>query len=393
MNDELMQRWRDGDAKAATAVRNAVRSVAERVLSHPALLAAAGPTSSARLRRDDLRRELTAQIAKEVLSRRADNATQLTAMALMVAGRHAVTALQENHPPTNDAHLPPPVAVTLALAPGGLVGRVREAADRHLEHCPHCKNDLRLLERVVAAHEAADPEGPEHEELVEEASRMDALFAEAEADLRGSLKREASAPAPARRPTRGSTRRVLPGNSPEKPRRPWVFAIPLVALVGVGVWVYQSGGGGALPGAPIPALSALADQTPPEVARISDLPPEVQFAVSDLAKGDCRTAAGRVRSARNKRPDEPRLFLIEGAAFVCAGDASKALGVFDDLDALLADAAPPRAVHWYRAQAHLLKGEGALAVALLELAITHDPKHREAAQAQLSRVRQMVSGG
>ena len=390
MDNELIQRWRDGDVKATTAVRNSVRSMAERVLSHSAVLAGAGPSAGARLRRPEKRRELTAEIAQEVMRRRVDNAAQLSAMSLMVAGRHAIAALQESHPQGDDAHLPPQVAVTYALAPNGLMPRVREAAERHLERCRYCAADLRILARVVAAIEAGETEGWS----TERPPRTGLLGSrgsspEVQADLQGKPSgRPASKPKA--RPPAKSVGRCSRERGQRSERSPWVFAVPAVALLGLGAWMATGEKANpidALGGVSTAQLRQIADQTPPEVSRVSDLPPEVQFAVSDLTTGNCQTAAGRLRLAR-EAAEEPRLFILEAGSYVCAGDGRKALSVFDELDsAVEAGARLPVVAHWFRAQAHLLAGEAGPALEQLELAIVHDPKHRKAADAQVQALR------
>ena len=103
MDDALVARWRAGDAKASTAVRNAIRSTAERVLSHPALDGAVGPQAAAELEDDDRRRDVTARLAQDVMRRKASNAAQVKALAIMAASRHAVEAMQSAWPKTDGA--------------------------------------------------------------------------------------------------------------------------------------------------------------------------------------------------------------------------------------------------------------------------------------------------
>jgi hypothetical protein len=95
-----------------------------------------------------------------------------------------------------------------------------------------------------------------------------------------------------------------------------------------------------------------------------------------------------MRSARSQQPDAARLYVLEAASQVCAGDAKKALAALSDLDSMLDGRAPPKASHWYRAQAHLLRGEGVEALKALGDTITHDPKHRKEAD----RLRTAVQG-
>lgn len=389
MDDALIQQWRDGDARATTAVRNTVRSTAERMLGHPLLIQSAGPSAAARLRREERRREITGEVAQEVMARKVSSAAQLSAMTLMVAGRHAIVALQEAHPPAEDAHLPAQVAVTYALAPSGLMPRVREAAARHLERCPHCAADQRTIQRLVASLEAAEPELVEDVQEATEGPGVEELFAAAAADLSSG-----SAPRPERpRPRKGKGGRVLPAPDPEPSRgRGLVAAAVVVALVGGGLWWATRNTGPSLTGGNDPALAALADRSPPEVGRLRDLPSEVQFAVADLAAGDCRTGAGRLRSARGQQPDSARLYVLEGAAFVCAGDANKALGVFSALDSMLNGQPPPNGAYWFRAQAHLLRGEGNAALKYLSDAEVHDPKHRKEATRLKAEVEAILGG-
>lgn len=380
MDDALVARWRDGDAKATTAVRNATRSIAERVLSHPALADVVGPQALMRLQSDERRRDLTAEIAAEVMKRRADNAAQLTAMSLMVAGRYAVEFMQEGWPKTDEAHLPPQVAVTLALAPNGVAPRVKEAAERHLASCKRCSDAIRVVDRIVKTQEAIDRD-TDHASLVEEAARVEARNA-AERARRAERKR---APSPRAAPAPAKARKTH-RDPPKKGLHPAFYAIGLLGVIGVGVWWSQRGGGtaGTGPNRTVEGLAALADRSPPDVGRLADLPPEVQFAVGDLANGDCRTAAGRFRSARQKVEDIPRLYVLEAGSQVCAGDARKALKALDDLDALIAEKGGelPRQTHWYRAQAALLRNQADVALIALGDARLHDPKHREQAAAQ-----------
>jgi hypothetical protein len=384
MDDALVSRWRDGDAKATTAVRNGVRTIAERVLSHSGLSGVVGPQAAARLQSGDQRRELTADVAREVMARRGDNAAQVTAMTLMVAGRHAVESMQEGWPKSDESHLPAQVSVTLALAPHGVAPRIKEAADRHLESCRRCVEALRVIERIVRTQEAMD-HGTTHDELVNEAARAEARLASGE-------RAGPSAPPRRRPPKRSATPRKVDRDTDSK-RVPIAFlAVPFVALLGLGGWLWMSRDKGAdgdgLPAGPVKGLAAIADRSPPEVENLSDLPPEVQFAVGDLASGDCRTASTRFRSARSSAPDEPRLFVLEAGALVCAGDGRRALRALTALDELVVEKGgeTPRGAHWYRAQANLLGGNASAALLALNDTRLHDPKHRKLAAAQISAV-------
>lgn len=388
MDDALIQEWRGGQPHATTAVRNAVRSTAERVLGHPLLLQHAGPRTLARLRSEEERREATQAVATEVMSRRVTTAAQLSAMSRMVAARVAVEALQESHPPGEAAHLPAPVAVSHALAPDGLLPRVRDAAARHLERCSHCANDQRILKAIAAA--LVEPVSIEPLPAAEPApaADVDALYAAAAADL-GAGARPRPRPAGSSK-ARSKPARVLPDPEPE-PRRAWVgFAVLTAGIAALGVWLALGGDAPVLPSARNPALAELADRSAPDVGRLRDLPGEVQFAVADLASGDCRTAAARMRAARSQQPDAARLYVLEAASQICAGDGKSALAALADMDSMLDGQRPPKASHWYRAQAHLLRGEGTQALAALGETVAHDPKHRKEADQQRTDIQGML---
>lgn len=390
MDDALVARWRDGDAKASTAIRNAIRSTAERVLSHPALDGVVGPQAASELSDDGRRRELTARLAKDVMRRQAANAAQVKALAIMAASRHAVEAMQSAWPKTDDGHLPAQVTVSMALSPAGLAPRVREAAERHLENCKRCRDAIHVVDRIVRTQEAT-VEDTRREDLVAEAARAEARAADvARQKAREARKRRSEGKAVKSKPKRRKLDR-----DPERKRLPAaVYGLVALAVVGGGVWLWmgRDGGGATEKTGPVAGVAALADQSPPEVGRLADLPPEVQFAVGDLASGDCRTAAGRFRSARAQAKDKARLYVLEAGAFVCAGDSRKAKRALDDMDDMTAEKGGmvPHSASWFRAQAQLLDGEAAAALISLSDARINDPKHREQAAEQVRAIEALL---
>ena len=397
MDDAMVLRWRDGDPTAATAVRNAVRSVAERVLGHPALHAALGPAPRARLRNEELRRETTAKIAVEVMRRGADAANELKVLALMSAGRLAVEALQEGRPEhEGERHLPPPLAVALVLYPDGVNPKMRGALDKHLEACPACREDLRIFDRIVSSLDAVDHEVT-RDDLAEEARKVDAALAQT-VDLEEALRaaaREHGRPerrAPERPSARPEGARVLPGVSPEVRPSPLRALLPVLVLIGLlAAWFFSRGDAPSRLGHS-DAVRELADVRPPEVQRIADLPPGVQQAVGDFARGDCRTGAGHLKVLQRQHPDELRLPVLEAGALVCAKDPRRALQVLEELEGRIpagSGAVPQR--HWVAAQAWLLSGEPDPAVDALRRAEIEDPRHRDQARAQLARIRELLS--
>jgi hypothetical protein len=129
-------------------------------------------------------------------------------------------------------------------------------------------------------------------------------------------------------------------------------------------------------------VALLADLSPPPVARLSDLPAETQLALRDLSMGDCARAATRLRDIREAFPDEARLYLLEGASFVCNGDGRRALVTFDALDRAVEDRGlkRPRQLPWYRAQAQILEGDLEAALESLGEVDRVDSRHRGAAR-------------
>lgn len=402
MDDALVERWKSGDASAATAVRNAVRSWAERVLGHPALLGALGPGSRARVGNEEERREVTARIAAEVMRRDAGGANQVKALALMAAGRLAIEALQEGRPahPSGGRHVPPPIAVAMVLYPDGVNERVRTAIERHLEECPACREDLRVMDRIVRNLDAVDHQVT-RSDLAEEARKADARLAET-VDLEQVMREAAQAEreraarstaVPPRRPAPGRSK-VLPGLDPAPKSSGLRAILPVVglAVVGLAIWMGSSDAEVTV-AARHDGVAALAVTDPPEVGKLSELPSEAQLVVADLGRGDCRQAAGRLPALQSKRPDDLRLLVLEAGCLVCAQDGRRALRVLDELEERIEEGADgARQRHWVRAQALLLEGRATEAVEALRQAEAVDPRHRDQARALADRVVMVTSG-
>ena len=83
-------------------------------------------------------------------------------------------------------------------------------------------------------------------------------------------------------------------------------------------------------------------------------------------------------------PDEARLYMLEGASFVCAADGRRALLSFEDLERAVEERGlkRPRQVPWYRAQAQLLVGDAEAALESLSEVDRVDARHRLAARKQ-----------
>lgn len=376
MDDALVARWRDGESAATTAVRNAVRTTAERVLSNPALRHAEGSGGRALIDNEERRRELTGAVAKEVMSRKADTAAAVTAAALMVSARVAVEAIRVGRPRTGTGHFPAPATISIALSPESLPAANREAAERHLAECHACADDCRLVREVVrsASTMVHDTSHAEIDEAVQGEAGQESEDGgeEAEPERR---------PRPIRAARRGTPFR--PAEAPQKgPGLRGLLPLLLIGAALGGYWYNERQKEQAVQN--IPAIAAFADRTAPTVGADEEIPTYIEEAVRNLRDGDCRTAAARFRVARRGHPAERRLWLLEGASWVCAGEGREALAA---LDPLSRDAARPPLTDWYRAQALLLSGNAAAAVSALDAVSNTDSRRATQAREQAAAVR------
>lgn len=405
MDEALVTRWRQGDPNARPGVRNGLRAIADRVLSHPGILDALPPQELAGFAREDRRREKVTDIAREVMERGAQSVTQLTAMTLVVSGRKVVEALQRDRADSGEAHLPPQVTATLAVAGDALSAIMREAAQRHLDGCAACARDIDLLHRAMRADggalaEAEDLQIPElqpGQELAEAAPedapdpgrllRPDGQGAKAPAAappvVAPPAARRAVAPA-ARAAT--SSRRPRFSRTPEVRQSPLRLAMPVVVVF---LGLFAAWWWGLRPPhtpATIQRLSALADRSSPRIQLgREDLPEDVALAQMELNRGDCRSAAARLLGARREAPEDGALALWEAQAWVCAGEGEKAQRVLEL--ATKRGLALPRGEAWVRANAALLNGDAPTALVALGHVVEADPRNRDAARLLSERVR------
>jgi hypothetical protein len=407
MDDALIERWKAGDANATTAVKNAIRSIAERVLSHSSLGPLLGPTSRARFRSDERRREATATIAQEVMKRPPANAAQLKAAALMASCRLAVEGTQEGRPNTGEAHLPPPVAVTLALAPHSLQGRMREAADKHLSNCGACREDIRVVDGIVRTWDAADTEATREdlagaiqgsEVEADLAAAMQAAMEESESgEVRGGAPGRAAARTPGATklatnaasggPAGGKTR--AKGTSKGVPQEEsgggrgivLVISAAVVGLIGGAIWYFQGEEPKVEKLVVVKGAKELADRSPPLIENLPGASQDLQLAKDAFAAKDCRSGAARLVKVQANPSDQPRIAIWEAGAWVCAGDGRRAQKALAKATGLGASGE----ARWVEAQAHLLNGDPNSALNALSL-IT-DPTFTGKASALIEKVR------
>jgi hypothetical protein len=305
------------------------------------------------------------EIADELMERQAGGASRLRAAAMMRSIQEAITRLQALPERRGDTHLPPQILSALGLAPEGLGKAMTEASQRHLADCPVCRRDLALVKELSASLpqngrarsvESGTGSAPIPLEVAASRSRDGT---ERGIDFRGE--RDVVAP-----------RRLL---------SVWL----LVAVAAIALWLVSTRET-PIDSAELEGVARLADLSPPPIQRLSELPRETQVALQELSQGQCHSAATRLRGLREAHPDEPRLYLLEGASFVCAADGRRALISFDELERAVEDRGlkRPRQIPWYRAQAHLLEGDVDGALKSLEEVERVDAQHRSAAR-KLSR--------
>jgi predicted Zn-dependent protease len=162
-----------------------------------------------------------------------------------------------------------------------------------------------------------------------------------------------------------------------------VGIIVLVGAIGAGVFALRGGGAPAVSGAPNAALRPLAVRDPPALPTGAGMPSDLSLVGADLKNNDCRTAAGRARQLRLANPSIGALQLLEGAAFVCAGDGAKAIKA---LEGARSEPSAPGRAEWLRAQAFLLEGRGAEAIAALKAAQAAAPDEATRVRGQLQQV-------
>jgi hypothetical protein len=192
---------------------------------------------------------------------------------------------------------------------------------------------------------------------------------------------------PTDRPVRRRKRRSRPATGKHSWPSPWT-AWPLFVVLGAFLWLGWTQRGGELSLRVDDRLPRLVDRTPPLAPPASSLPAGAKDAIRDLKRGDCHSASARLRTTRRKRPEHVALRLLEGAAFVCAGNGAEALDAVRPLEGQVAGGEVP----WTLARAHLLLGQPEPARRHLAQVLRVDPALSGRARALLIRVAEVESG-
>lgn len=384
MNDELVLGWRSGDPTATTAVRNGLRALASGLLGTPDHGLPEPERSD-----PDVRRELAASVAREVMQRGGSSTDELMGLAVMVTARLVIQTCRDRRPPlasgpSAEGHLPPQLVVSVALAADSLSAHVRTMAERHLADCADCRKEADQVRRLLRGGfttaaprplpvagstpvptpiAPASPEAPGGARAGWNDGRI-GLPAILESEPTQEVARPAPTPPhiPARPPAAKSPVRLQRARprSEEGGLRTWWPVLAIAAVLGVLVALRQQESAQA---ERVPELTSIAIRTAPPIPDASTFPSNARSALLDLEKGDCRLAALRLRTARLQNPDRSDIALTEAGAWVCAGGGDEAAAALAEVERLVQSPEPE--LLWYRAQAALLQGDAALAREML----------------------------
>jgi len=352
MDDALVARWREGDPTATTAVRNGIRTVAERMLGHTTLRGVTSTKARKVAEDEGQRREVTADIAREVMVRGGATAADVTAITIMVTARKLVELLRFERPFTGETHLPPQVAVSYALAPDSLPKPSQEAAQKHTDECTGCAEDVRIVGAVVRANPTPDPmprpvappppAGPSVDDMSRDMAELDAAAAKPE-----RTERRRKEPPP---PRETAARRAANAEREPADRRAWttLAVLAVASIVGMGLWRVHTRN---VRYEKRMEIAQLVTREVPSLAMFGAASRRAEYdgIAEALDRGDCASAADLARTLRENGGGGSEIYRVEAAAWVCVGDGSAAVAAVE--------AAPTFGDPWIAAQAHFLRGD------------------------------------
>jgi hypothetical protein len=354
MDDALVARWREGDSTATTAVRNGIRTVAERMLGHSTLRGVTSAKARKVAEDEGQRREVTADIAREVMVRGGATAADVTAITIMVTARKLVELLRFERPFTGETHLPPQVAVSYALAPESLPKPSQDAAQKHTDECSGCAEDVRIVGAVVRANPNPDPiprpvaPPPPAVPSVDDMSRdMAAIEAAATAERAERSERRRKEPPP---PRETAARRAANAEREPADRRAWatLAVLGVASIIGLGFWHMHNR---QVRYEKRMEIAQLVSRDVPILATFGAASRRAEYdgIAEALDRGDCQSAADQARTLRQQGGGGSEIYRVEAAAWVCVGDGAAAVEAIE--------AAPTFGDPWLAAQAHFLRGD------------------------------------
>ena len=315
MDEELYQRFLEGDDSATTGIRGHMRTIASRVLSAPQWGLDEGHS----------RRELEQEAVADALGTPPEHLVGAATAVMQAATRTGLAHLRREDHVTGDH---PNVSQMAALAMEVLPPEEAQAAEAHLSDCTPClrhvasaKNALRTA--LSAQKTAAAPPKP--------LPQREAVHASARRISEGEI----------------SLRRFMPSKSTAR------MMGPLVAL-GLGMFLHWQ----SKQLDPAQALQAkvghmLPAELPPS-GRAWELEQVGKDAVSGLGEGRCEYAVRRLGVAMDQHPDVPLHSYYLGLAHVCLRQGPQARSNLEWVRANMDP--PPFGLDWWLAQAQLLDG-------------------------------------
>jgi hypothetical protein len=334
MDEELYQRFLEGDDAATTGIRNHMRAIATRVLAAPQW----------GLEEGQPRRELEQEAVAEAMGTPPEHLVGAATAVMQVATRTGLAHLRREDHVTGEH---PDVSLMAALALEVLPPDEAQAAEAHLADCMPClrhvasaKNALRTA--VSAQKTAVAPPKP--------LPQREAIHASARREPAGAK----------------SLARFLPSRSTLG------IVAPLVVL-GLAMFLHWQ----SQQLDPVQALQdkvghLLPAELPPS-ARAWELEQIGKDAVSGLGEGRCEYAVRRLGVAMDQNPDQPLHSYYLGLAHVCLRQGPQARSNLEWVQANMDP--PPFGLDWWLAQAHLLDGGVDEGLALLDsLAASDHPR-------------------
>ena len=338
MDDQLLQRFRDGDPGATVSLRNQLRTIAARVLSAPQW----GLQDSGMLA------ALERKAAQAALASGADAAIALTEEVLVQAGAEGIELLRSREPLVGEGH---PAAVDIARVASNTASAIQHArVESHNQDCKRCTHHLEILKAALRAATTVQPRP---------AQPSPAQAGPGRGPARPRSKPKPSEPRTARRRGGASKPGSAKLGAEEKPGLPWLAILASVAVLAGAIWRVQP--------SDEQRTWARAELLPVELppsARANLYRGPAKRAISQLEDGNCRDSATTLH-LQAKGTNDPYLHWYEGVAWVCARDGAKALEAMAQVSSL-AGTDVPWGYNWWRAQALVLEGEDAKALVLLD---------------------------
>lgn len=338
MDDQLLQRFRDGDPGATVSLRNQLRTIAARVLSAPQW----------GLQDSGMRAGLEREAAQASLASGANAAIALTEEVLVHAGAQGIELLRSREPLVGEGH---PAAVEIARVASDTASAVQHARlESHNQDCKRCTQHLEILKTALRAATTAQPHP---------AAPRPAQASPDRGPARVRSKPRPSGPRSARRRDGASKPGAAKLGAEKGPGLPWLAILGSVAVLAGAVWRVQP--------SDEQRTWARAELLPVELppsARANLYRGPAKRAISQLGDGNCRDSAITLH-LQAKGTDDPYLYWYESVAWVCARDGAKALEAMGQVSSL-AGTDVPWGYSWWRAQALVLEGEDGKALVLLD---------------------------